>query len=178
MIPELGKTEALDVRQLHAIDPKVPVEESLGAAVKLQAQGKIKDIGLCRVTLPEIKQVRKVAKIVSIQNIYNIGHRPDEDVVKYCEEKTSPSSPGSPSEEERSLNPATNSARQPGATTQPSPKFPLHGYSTTAQSSFPSPAPHPLSTSKKTSRQQTSHYLTRNGPRSKPKPSKLSIGFR
>jgi pyridoxine 4-dehydrogenase len=81
------KTEALEIWQLHAIDPKVPVEESLGAAVKLQEQGKIKDIGLCRVTLPEIKQARKVAKIVSIQNIYNISHRPDEDVVKYCEEE-------------------------------------------------------------------------------------------
>ena len=81
------KTEALDMWQLHAIDPKVPVEESLGAAVKLQEQGKIKDIGLCRVTLPEIKQARKVAKIVSIQNIYNIIHRQDEDVVKYCEEE-------------------------------------------------------------------------------------------
>jgi pyridoxine 4-dehydrogenase len=81
------KTEALDIWQFHAIDPKVPVEESLGAAVKLQEQGKIKDIGLCRVTLPEIKQARKVAKIVSIQNIYNISHRPDEDVVKYCEEE-------------------------------------------------------------------------------------------
>jgi pyridoxine 4-dehydrogenase len=65
----------------------VPVEESLGAAVELQEQGKIKDIGLCRVTLPEIKQAREVAKIVSIQNIYNIIHRPDEDVVKYCEEE-------------------------------------------------------------------------------------------
>jgi pyridoxine 4-dehydrogenase len=80
-------TEALDIWQLHAIDPKVPVEESLGAAVKLQEQGKIKDIGLCNVTLPEIKQASKVAKIVSIQNIYNIGHRPAEDVVKYCEEE-------------------------------------------------------------------------------------------
>jgi aryl-alcohol dehydrogenase-like predicted oxidoreductase len=50
----------------------VPVGESLGAAVKLHEQGKIKDIGLCRVTLPEIKQARKVAKIVSIQNIYSV----------------------------------------------------------------------------------------------------------
>jgi pyridoxine 4-dehydrogenase len=81
------KSEALDIWQLHAIDPKVPVEESLGAAVKLQEQGKIKDIGLCRVTLPEIKQASKVTRIVSIQNIFNISHRPDEDVVKYCEEE-------------------------------------------------------------------------------------------
>jgi pyridoxine 4-dehydrogenase len=81
------KTEALDIWQLHAIDPKVPVEESLGAAVKLQEQGKIKDIGLSNVSLQEIKQASKFAKIVSIQNIYNIGHRAEDDVVKYCEEE-------------------------------------------------------------------------------------------
>jgi pyridoxine 4-dehydrogenase len=81
------KTEALDIWQFHAIDTKVPVEESLGAAVKLQEQGKIKDIGLSNVTIADIERARKVAKIVSIQNIYNIGHRLDEDVLKYCEEE-------------------------------------------------------------------------------------------
>jgi len=80
------KTDALDLWQLHAIDPKVPVEETLGAAVKLQEQGKIKEIGLSNVTLAEIKQASKVARIVSVQNIYNVGYRPNEDVLTYCEE--------------------------------------------------------------------------------------------
>jgi len=81
------KADALDLWQLHAFDPKVPVEESLGAAVKLQEQGKIKDIGLSNVTVPDIERARKVVKIVSIQNIYNIGHRQHEDVVNYCEKE-------------------------------------------------------------------------------------------
>jgi pyridoxine 4-dehydrogenase len=81
------KTDALDLWYLHAIDPKVPLEETLSAAVKLQQQGKIKNIGLSNVTLAEIEQARKVVKIVSIQNNYNIGHREHEDVVKYCEKE-------------------------------------------------------------------------------------------
>jgi pyridoxine 4-dehydrogenase len=82
------KTDALDLWQLHAIDPKVPVEETLGAAVKLQEQGKIKDIGLSNVTISDIERARKVAKIVSIQNIYNISNRLHEDVVNYCERES------------------------------------------------------------------------------------------
>ena len=81
------KTDALDLWQLHAIDPKVPVEETLGAAVKLQEQGKIKDIGLSNVTIPDLERARKVVKIVSIQNIYNISNRQHEDVVNYCEKE-------------------------------------------------------------------------------------------
>src|SRR5277367_3240475 len=40
------KTNVIDLWQLHRIDPKVQVEESLGAIAKLQQQGKIRHIGL------------------------------------------------------------------------------------------------------------------------------------
>src|SRR6202522_2361538 len=40
------KVERIDLWQLHRIDPKVPVEESLGAIKRLQEQGKIRHIGL------------------------------------------------------------------------------------------------------------------------------------
>ena len=40
------RTERIDLWQLHRIDPKVPVEESLGVIVDLQKQGKIRHIGL------------------------------------------------------------------------------------------------------------------------------------
>src|SRR4051812_26928380 len=40
------KTERIDLWQLHRIDPKVPVEESLGAIKRLQEQGKIRHVGL------------------------------------------------------------------------------------------------------------------------------------
>ena len=78
------KVERIDLWQLHRIDPKVPVEESLGAIKKLQEQGKIRHIGLSEVKPHEIDQARKVVEIVSVQNQYNLSDRQHEDVVEYC----------------------------------------------------------------------------------------------
>ena len=82
----LLKTTVIDLWQLHRIDPKVPVEESLGAIAKLQQEGKIRHIGLSEVKPAEIDQARKVVDIVSVQNRYNVGDREHEDVLEYCEE--------------------------------------------------------------------------------------------
>src|SRR5580698_6201810 len=60
------KVERIDLWQLHRIDPKVPVEESLGAIKRLQEQGKIRHIGLSEVKPHEIDQARKVVEIVSV----------------------------------------------------------------------------------------------------------------
>ncbi|HEY8998585.1 MAG TPA: aldo/keto reductase [Edaphobacter sp.] len=78
------KLERIDLWQLHRIDPKVPVEESLGIIKQLQEQGKIRHVGLSEVKPNEIDQARKVIDIVSVQNQYNIGDRRHEDVVDYC----------------------------------------------------------------------------------------------
>jgi pyridoxine 4-dehydrogenase len=79
------KTDVIDLWQLHRIDPKVPVEESLGAIAQLQKQGKIRHVGLSEVKPKEIDQARKVIEIVSVQNQYNVGDRQHEDVLQYCE---------------------------------------------------------------------------------------------
>jgi pyridoxine 4-dehydrogenase len=78
------KVERIDLWQLHSIDPKVPVEESLGVIKKLQEQGKIRHVGLSEVKPNEIDRARKVVDIVSVQNLYNLGDRQHEDVVDYC----------------------------------------------------------------------------------------------
>ena len=81
------KTEAIDLWQLHRIDPKVPVEESLGVIAKLQQQGKIRYVGLSEVNPADIDRARQVVKIVSVQNLYNLGDRKHEDVLEYCEKE-------------------------------------------------------------------------------------------
>ena len=81
----LLKTDVIDLWQLHRIDPKVPVEESLEPIVKLKQQGKIRHIGLSEVKPVEIDRARKVVEIVSVQNLYNVGDRQHEDVLEYCE---------------------------------------------------------------------------------------------
>jgi aryl-alcohol dehydrogenase-like predicted oxidoreductase len=78
------KVERIDLWQLHRIDPKVPVEESLAPIKKLQEQGKILHVGLSEVKPHEIDQARKVIEIVSVQNQYNLSNRQHEDVVDYC----------------------------------------------------------------------------------------------
>ena len=79
------KTDVIDLWQLHRIDPKVPVEESLAPIAKLQKEGKIRHVGLSEVKPHEIDQARKVIDIVSVQNMYNVGERKHEDVLEYCE---------------------------------------------------------------------------------------------
>jgi pyridoxine 4-dehydrogenase len=79
------KTDVIDLWQLHRIDPKVPVEESLATIAKLQKDGKIRHVGLSEVKPKEIDQARKVIQIVSVQNLYNLGDRQHEDTLEYCE---------------------------------------------------------------------------------------------
>src|ERR1700742_4108581 len=81
------KLERIDLYQLHRIDPKVPVEESLGALKDFQDAGKIRHIGLSEVSPEEIERANKTVKIVSVQNQYNLSDRRHEKALKYCEEK-------------------------------------------------------------------------------------------
>src|SRR5580765_9121572 len=53
------KLERIDLWQLHRIDRKVPVEESLGAIKKAQDAGKLRHVGLSEVTVAEIEQAKK-----------------------------------------------------------------------------------------------------------------------
>src|ERR1700683_1558261 len=80
------KLERIDLYQLHRIDPKVPVEESLGALKEFQDAGKIRHIGLSEVSPAEIERANKTVKIVSVQNQYNLSDRQHEKALKYCEE--------------------------------------------------------------------------------------------
>ena len=80
------KVERIELYQLHRIDPKVPVEESLGALKDFQKAGKIRHIGLSEVSPAEIDQASKTVKIVSVQNQYNLSDRRHEKAVKYCEQ--------------------------------------------------------------------------------------------
>jgi pyridoxine 4-dehydrogenase len=79
------RLERIDLYQLHRIDPRVPMEESLGALKDLQQQGKIRHIGLSEVGPEEIDRAKKTVRVVSVQNLYNVSDRHHEDVVTYCE---------------------------------------------------------------------------------------------
>jgi aryl-alcohol dehydrogenase-like predicted oxidoreductase len=81
------RLERIDLYQLHRIDPKVPAEDQLGTLKDLQAQGKIKHIGLSEVSVRQIEHAQTIASIVSVQNRYSITDRGAEDVLEYCEKE-------------------------------------------------------------------------------------------
>jgi aryl-alcohol dehydrogenase-like predicted oxidoreductase len=82
------KLDRLDLWQLHRLDPKVPVEESLGAIKEAQQAGKIRHVGLSEVSVEQIERARKVVPIVSIQNRYNFDDRKWENALEYCEKES------------------------------------------------------------------------------------------
>jgi pyridoxine 4-dehydrogenase len=78
------KLERIDLFQLHRIDPKVPLEDQIGALLDLQHEGKIRYIGLSEVTVEQIDAVRRMTPVASVQNQYNLAYRKSENVLDYC----------------------------------------------------------------------------------------------
>jgi aryl-alcohol dehydrogenase-like predicted oxidoreductase len=81
------RLDRIDLYQLHRIDPKVPPDDQLGTLKDLQAQGKIKHIGLSEVSVRQIQHARTIVPIVSVQNRYSVTDRGSEDVLEYCEKE-------------------------------------------------------------------------------------------
>ena len=81
------RRERIDLYQLHAPDPRVPLEDSIGELVRLQSEGKIRHIGVSNVSLAELKRCERLTPIASVQNRYNLEDRDSEEVLAYCESK-------------------------------------------------------------------------------------------
>jgi pyridoxine 4-dehydrogenase len=79
------RVERIDLYQLHAPDPKVPLEESLGALRELQQEGKIRHVGTSNVSADELDRARGVVEVVTVQNRYNLVDRSSEDLLEACE---------------------------------------------------------------------------------------------
>jgi aryl-alcohol dehydrogenase-like predicted oxidoreductase len=81
------RLERIDLYQLHRVDSKVPMEDSLGALKAAQTAGKIRHIGLSEVSPEQIERARKTVPIVTVQNRYNITDRKWDNVLTYCEKQ-------------------------------------------------------------------------------------------
>jgi pyridoxine 4-dehydrogenase len=79
------RVERIDVYQLHAPDPVVPLDASIETLANMQSQGKIRFVALSNVTVDHIERARKIVPIVSVQNRYSFADREWDQVVDYCE---------------------------------------------------------------------------------------------
>jgi aryl-alcohol dehydrogenase-like predicted oxidoreductase len=79
------RVDRIDLYQLHAPDPSVPYEESVGALKELQDEGKIRHIGVSNVSVEQLEQARSIVDVVSVQNRFNLGDRTSAQVLAVCE---------------------------------------------------------------------------------------------
>jgi pyridoxine 4-dehydrogenase len=78
------RLDRIELYQLHARDPKVPYEESLGALIELRDEGKIAHIGISNVSVDDLEQALSMTEIATVQNRYNLIDRDAEDVLEAC----------------------------------------------------------------------------------------------
>jgi pyridoxine 4-dehydrogenase len=79
------RIECIDVYQLHTIDHKVPLENSLGELANLKREGKIRHVGVSNFSVADLERAETIVPIVSVQNRYNASDRRYDDVIGYCE---------------------------------------------------------------------------------------------
>ena len=82
--------ERIDLYQLHTVDPKVPIEDSVAALAELQQEGKIRHVGVSNVSVEQLERAQQIVQVVSVQNHYNVSDRASEDVLRFCEEAQIP----------------------------------------------------------------------------------------
>jgi pyridoxine 4-dehydrogenase len=90
------RLDCIDLYQVHVPDPEVPYEDTVGAFVELQREGKVRHIGISNVTLDHLATAQSLCAVASVQNAYNVGRRGSEDVFRACEEDGIPFIPHSP----------------------------------------------------------------------------------
>src|SRR3954447_21038962 len=81
------KLDAIDLWQLHRIDPAVPREEQFGVMKEMQDEGLIRHLGLSEVSVEEIQAAQEVFTVATVQNLYNLQTRQSEDVLDFCAEQ-------------------------------------------------------------------------------------------
>jgi aryl-alcohol dehydrogenase-like predicted oxidoreductase len=81
--------ERIALYQLHAPDPRVPFEESVGALAELRQAGKIRWVGLSNVSVAQIRSAESIVPITSVQNRLNPFFREalTTGVLPYCTER-------------------------------------------------------------------------------------------
>jgi len=80
------RLDRIDLYQLHAVDPNVPLADSIGALKELQDEGKIRHIGVSNVNAPQLDEARGIVDVVSVQNRYSVSDRGSQDVLDACEQ--------------------------------------------------------------------------------------------
>jgi aryl-alcohol dehydrogenase-like predicted oxidoreductase len=69
------ETDYIDLYYLHRVDPKVPIEETIGAMARLVEQGKIRHIGLSEAGAQTLRRAHAVHPVTAVQSEYSLWTR-------------------------------------------------------------------------------------------------------
>jgi aryl-alcohol dehydrogenase-like predicted oxidoreductase len=79
--------EAIDLYYQHRVDPKVPIEETVGAMARLQQEGKVRHLGLSEAAPATIRAAHATAPITALQSEYSLFTRDVEsEILPVCRE--------------------------------------------------------------------------------------------
>lgn len=80
-------TDIIDLYYLHRLDPKVAIEDSVGAMAELVREGKVRALGLSEVSAATLRRAHTVHPIAAIQSEYSLWTRnPEIRVLETCRE--------------------------------------------------------------------------------------------
>jgi aryl-alcohol dehydrogenase-like predicted oxidoreductase len=71
--------DVIDLYYLHRVDPRVPIEETVGAMAELVRAGKVRYIGLSEASPATVRRAHKVHPITAVQTEYSLFTRDPED---------------------------------------------------------------------------------------------------
>ncbi|MDC3955359.1 aldo/keto reductase [Polyangium jinanense] len=81
------RVDVIDLYQLHRVDPKTPIEESVGAMADLVKAGKVRAIGLSEASAATLRRGHAVHPLASVQTEYSLWTRdPEDDILAVCRE--------------------------------------------------------------------------------------------
>src|SRR6267378_3677022 len=73
------QTDVIDLYYLHRVDPKTPIEETVGAMAQLVEEGKVRHLGLSEASAETLRRAHEVHPIAALQTEYSLWSREPED---------------------------------------------------------------------------------------------------
>jgi len=81
------RTDVIDLYYLHRVDPRVPLEDSIGALAELVRAGKVRALGLSEVSAATLRRAHALHPIAAVQSEYSLWTRnPELHVLAACRE--------------------------------------------------------------------------------------------
>lgn len=98
--------EAIDLYYLHRIDPAIPLADQVGELDRMRQEGKIKALGVSKVSIVQLEEASSIAPIAAVQNPFNLLQTGSSEIVAWCESKDVAFVPYAPLGAGKCLNPS------------------------------------------------------------------------